>query len=68
MSYQWRPVSGSFYISYLEQHELMPTFTTQQEAEDWMSLFWSDLLNAGVGEVSLWENDREVHPPMPLTP
>lgn len=68
MSYQWRPVSGSFSTSELEHHDLMPTFAAQEEAEEWLSLFWDDLLSAGVAEVSLWEEDREVHPPMSLRP
>ncbi len=68
MSYQWRPVSGSYSLSNLEGHGLLPKFDEQTDAEQWLGLFWSDLLEEGVGEVSLWEEDRQVHPPMSLEP
>ena len=30
-------------------------------------MYWSDLLEAGVSEVALWDDDRQVQPPMSLS-
>ncbi len=66
MSYQWRPASGSYSESALDAAGLLPIFDSQAEAEQWLGLFWSDLLTEGVAEVALWDGDRLVHPPMGL--
>ena len=66
MSHQWRPSLGTYDLAELESADLLPTFETLDEAEQWLGLYWSDLLDAGVLEVSLWEDDREVKPPMSL--
>jgi hypothetical protein len=67
MSYQWRPASGTYDADDLRSQDLLPEFGSQPEAEDWLGLYWSDLLEAGVAEVALWEDDRQVQPPMPLS-
>lgn len=68
MSLQWRPGFGNYSMEDLAAADLLPSFATRPEAEQWLALYWSDLLDAGVAEVSLWENDQEVHPPMSLEP
>jgi hypothetical protein len=39
-------------------------FPTQGEAESWLGEFYPDLLEAGVGAVTLFEEDRSVYGPM----
>ena len=68
MSYRWVPQTGSFSVQELESADLMHDFDDQGSAEDWLGLFYTDLLNRGVAEVSLFEEDRLVYGPMPLTP
>jgi hypothetical protein len=41
-------------------------FPTQGEAESWLGEFYPDLLDGGVGAVSLYEEDRLVYGPMRL--
>lgn len=41
-------------------------FPTQGEAESWLGEFYPDLLEAGVGAVTLYEEDRLVYGPMRL--
>ena len=41
-------------------------FPTQGEAESWLGEFYPDLLEVGVGAVSLYEEDRLVYGPMRL--
>ena len=66
MSYAWVPESGAFSSEHLESAGLLPRFPDQERAEEWLSVFWSDLLDAGVAEVSLYEEDRLVYGPMSL--
>ncbi|WP_114559002.1 hypothetical protein [Desertihabitans aurantiacus] len=42
-------------------------FPTRADAEAWVSEVWPELLEAGVLEVSLFEDDRLVYGPMGLT-
>ena len=58
MSYRWQ---GDVSVAELER-----TFESQAEAEDWLGAFFTDLTDAGVGEVSLYEEDRLVYGPMSL--
>lgn len=48
--------------------ELDRTFATQGDAESWLGEFYPDLLETGVRAVTLFEEDRLVYGPMPLTP
>lgn len=48
----------------LGRHE----FGSQSDAESWVGEFWPDLLAAGVEQVRLLEDDREVYGPMALGP
>lgn len=43
-------------------------FPSQAEAEAWLGETWSDLLAAGVEQVTLLEEDRVVYGPMSLRP
>lgn len=44
------------------------TFPSQADAESWIGETWRDLLDAGVDQVSLLEDGREVYGPMSLHP
>ena len=67
MSYQWRPAAGTHDTDDLRSQDLLPEFENQAEAEDWLGLYWSDLLEAGVTEVALWDDGRQVQPSMFLS-
>jgi len=43
-------------------------FPSQSDAESWLGETWRELLEAGVAQVSLLEDDREVYGPMSLAP
>jgi hypothetical protein len=45
-----------------------PDFPSQADAETWIGEMWRDLLGAGVHQVTLLEDDREVYGPMGLSP
>ena len=66
MAYWWKPNSGAFSTESLESDGLMPRFDEQNHAEEWLSLFFDDLQEHGVGDVSLYEEDRLVYGPMSL--
>ena len=68
MSWRWRPVSGAYSTSELESAGLARAFDDQASAEEWLGLFFDDLLREGVAEVSLYEEDRLVYGPMSLAP
>ena len=42
-------------------------FPTRGDAESWVGEFWADLADTGVAAVTLFEGDREVYGPMPLS-
>ena len=42
-------------------------FPTRSDAESWVGEFWADLADDGVAAVTLFEGDREVYGPMPLS-
>jgi hypothetical protein len=44
------------------------TFTDQADAEDWLGRQWQDLLDQGVGQVTLLRGEAEVYGPMSLHP
>ena len=41
-------------------------FANQADAESWIGETWSELAEAGVAAVSLFEHDRQVYGPMSL--
>ncbi len=66
MSYCWKPGTGSYSMETLQGRDLLPRFDEQTQAEEWLSLFYSDLQECGVGDVTLYEEDRHVYGPMSL--
>ncbi|MGH3498172.1 MAG: hypothetical protein ACRDP1_11990 [Nocardioidaceae bacterium] len=44
----------------------VPTFPNRADAESWIGEGWRELLEAGVDQVRLFEDDREVYGPMSL--
>ena len=66
MAYWWKPGTGTYSVETLEGGGLMPRFDEQAQAEEWLSLFFSDLQEGGVGDVTLYEEDRLVYGPMSL--
>lgn len=62
MAWRWQPDHAPS-----EDVGLEKTFPTQGEAESWIGEFYPDLLEVGVGAVSLYEEDRLVYGPMRLT-
>jgi hypothetical protein len=45
---------------------VVESFPTQADAETWIGETWRDLLAAGVEQVTLFEDGREVYGPMSL--
>ena len=41
-------------------------FPSRSEAESWVGEAWQDLLDAGVEQVTLYDEDHEVYGPMSL--
>lgn len=68
MSYRWVPSGGSFAEQALEAADLAKHFDDQAAAEEWLGLFYEDLLEQGVSEVTLYEEDRLIYGPMSLNP
>ncbi|MDQ3402184.1 MAG: hypothetical protein M3548_02165 [Actinomycetota bacterium] len=64
MSYRWRYEDESGAV--VEGPD--ETFEDQQEAEDWFSAEWEELLGAGVHQVVLLAGADEVYGPMSLHP
>ena len=67
MTWTWRfetadasPVEG--------QPERSQPFPTQSDAETWIGETWRELLDSGVDQVSLLEEDRVAYGPMGLHP
>ena len=52
----------------VEPAEGRQEFPTRGDAESWVGEFWPDLAENGVAAVTLYEGDREVYGPMPLSP
>lgn len=63
MAWRWAPDRDP-----AEEVGLAKGFPTQGEAESWLGEFYPDLLEAGVGAVTLYEEDRRVYGPMSLRP
>jgi hypothetical protein len=43
-------------------------FPNQSDAETWIGETWRELLDAGIDQVTLFEDEREVYGPMSLHP
>ncbi|RMB59636.1 hypothetical protein [Tessaracoccus antarcticus] len=66
MAYWWKPGSGSYSPESLQKEGLMPRFEDQGRAEEWLSSFFADLVECGVADVTLYEEERPVYGPMSL--
>jgi hypothetical protein len=66
MSYRWEPATGSFDRGELQGADLLHEFDSKEAAEEWLALFFADLVRHGVAEVTLMEEDRAVYGPMSL--
>lgn len=64
MTWTWRYETPS---GELLSEPAAETFPTQSDAESWLGESWRQLLEGGVGQVSLLEDGR-VEYTMPLTP
>mgnify|MGYP003409544094 FL=1 len=53
--YHWKPETGSFSVGDLNAVGLLHRFEDQSGAEEWLGLFYGELLEQGVAEVSLYE-------------
>ena len=51
----------------VEPAEGRQEFPTRGDAESWVGEFWAELAEDGVAAVTLFEGDREVYGPMPLS-
>jgi len=69
MAWSWRyeRASGEAIDALPEAAESV-RFPTQGEAESWLGETWRELLDSGVDQVSLLEEDRIVYGPMSLHP
>ncbi len=50
------------------QPERSQEFPTQSDAETWLGETWRDLLDGGIDQVSLLEDERIAYGPMSLRP
>jgi hypothetical protein len=55
-------------VSGMVAGEPPPSFPTQSDAESWLGESWRALLDSGVENVSLREDDRHIYGPMSLRP
>jgi hypothetical protein len=55
-------------VEYRWSHASSPVFASQDEAEDWLSAHWRDLVDAGADEVTLRCDGEVVYGPMSLHP
>lgn len=66
MSWQWRYLDNDG--AALEPQGVPPHWPSQADAESWIGETWRQLLDSGVGQVILLEDEREVYGPMSLQP
>ncbi len=65
MSWTWRYEDPTG-TPVLSSAEPSPQFPSQADAESWVGENWRDLLDGGVAQVSLLEDQRVVYGPMGL--
>ena len=68
MAWSWRyeDPSGETVVP-LDTAPTAEQFPNQADAESWIGETWRELLEAGVHQVTLLEDDREVYGPMGLS-
>jgi hypothetical protein len=65
MAWTWRVETAGGEPVDLESD--VPEFPSQSDAESWLGEVWRDLADAGAGQATLMEHDREVYGPMSLS-
>ena len=68
MAWHWRCESATGEPIIPEGIETGEQFPTQSDAESWVGEFWHELLDTGVTQVCLLEDQRMVYGPMSLSP
>lgn len=68
MSWTWRYEDAQGATISPEGAPAPQTFPAQGDAESWVGEIWQELLEAGIDQVSLLEDDRVVYGPMSLHP
>jgi hypothetical protein len=67
MGWSWRYEDESGAPAAAPDAPRIESFPTQSDAESWLGETWRELLDAGVVQVTLLEDDREVYGPMGLS-
>ena len=67
MAFQWRYEDARGGVVDAPEAPAVEVFPSQADAETWMGESWRELLHAGVAQVVLLEDDREVYGPMGLS-
>jgi hypothetical protein len=67
MTWTWRYESSAGALT-PDQPQRSQEFPTQADAETWIGETWQELLDGGVEQVSLLEDDHVVYGPMSLRP
>lgn len=68
MGWTWRYERSDGTPADLAGAEASQSFPTQSDAETWIGESWRELLEAGIDQVSLLEEDHVVYGPMSLHP
>ncbi|HWU22349.1 MAG TPA: hypothetical protein VN088_12535 [Nocardioides sp.] len=63
----WRLEDGSGAVVEAAEEHAGQRFPSQADAESWIGETYGELADAGVVQVTLFENDREVYGPMSLS-
>jgi len=66
-SWWWRLESAGGDVVEVERGLADQRFPSQSDAESWVGEIWADLAEAGVEAVSLFDGERMVYGPMPLS-
>jgi hypothetical protein len=69
MTWTWRyEDSSGAVVAPSESAPVADGFPNQADAESWIGESWRELHEAGVAQVTLLEDEREVYGPMSLSP
>jgi hypothetical protein len=50
----------------VEPEAVVPSFSSQSDAESWLGEIWRDLVDIGASQASLYDDDHLVYGPMSL--
>jgi hypothetical protein len=69
MAWIWRyETADGHAIDPLPAAAQIAPFPNQSDAETWIGESWRELLDAGIDQVTLFEDEREIYGPMSLHP